>query len=133
MINTRITYTREYDNVPVEGVLVERFKHTNDFYSETKDIALIYYEDWVTRPTKPYFEDDDGDLVCEPVLVTRPMFRYVEVSNDRLKIYENEKSIYEAKSKFELMDKYTPSDCFVKEWYVEDFIYNFVNYDGIKI
>lgn len=31
------------------------------------------------------------------------------------------------------MDKYTPSDCFVKEWYVEDFIYNFVNYDGIKI
>lgn len=97
MINTRITYIREYDNVPVEGVLVERFKHTNDFYNETKDIALIYYKDWVARPTKPYFEDDDGDLVCEPVHVTRPMFRYVEVSNDRLKIYENEKSIYEAK------------------------------------
>ena len=133
MINTRITYTREYDNVPVEGVLVERFKHTNDFYNETKDIALIYYKDYVGRQTKPYFEDEDGDLVCEPILISRPIFRYVDVSNDRLKIYKNEKSIYEANNKIELMNKYTPETCFVKEWYLEDFIYNFVNYNSIKL
>ena len=133
MINTRITYTREYDNVPIEGVLVERFTHTNEDYGQTKDICLIYYKDWIARPTGPYFEDDDGDLVCEPVLVTRPMFRYVEATNNRLKIYENEKSIYEAENRVELMDKYTPFDYFVKEWYVEDWIYNFVNYNGIKI
>ena len=36
MINTRITYTREYDNVPVEGVLVERFNHINEGYIEFK-------------------------------------------------------------------------------------------------
>jgi len=133
MLNTRITYTREYDNVPIEGVLIERFTHTNEGYGQTKDICLIYYKDWIARDCPPYFEDYDGDLVCEPILFARPMFRYVEASNDRLKIYENEKSIYEAENKVELMDKYTPSSCFVKEWYIEDWLYNFVNYNGIKI
>ena len=132
MLNIRITYTREYDNVPIEGVLVERFTHTNEGYGQTKDIALIFYKDFVGKPTT-YFEGDDGDLVTNPVLVSRPLFRYVDISNDRLKIYESEKSIYEAKNKVELMDKYTPFNCFVKEYYLEDNIYNFVNYNGIKI
>lgn len=129
MINTRITYTREYDNVPIEGVLVKRFTHTNDEYGQTKDICLIYYNDWIGRDCPPHFKDNDGDLVCDPVLITRPIFRYVEVSNDRLKIYENEKSIYEANNIYELMDKYTPDTCFIKEYYCEDWLYNFVNYN----
>ena len=113
MINTRITYTRKCDNVPVEGVLVRKFTHTND--GETKDIALIYYKELV--------ETIDDELK------ERPVFRYVEVSNNRLKIYENEKSIYEAENMLNLVDKYTPEYCFIKEYYIEDWTYCFVNYD----
>lgn len=115
MINIRINYTRPFDNIPTEGVLVERFTHTNKGYGVTKDIALIYYNDFVNRNTE------------------RPVFRYVEASDDRLKIYENEKSIYEAPNKIMLMNKYTPKSCFIKEWYIEDWLYNFVNYNNIKI
>lgn len=131
MLNTKITYTREYDNIPIEGVLIRRFTHTNEGYGQTKEIALIFYEDWVGRPTEPYFEDDDGDLVCEHVLVTRPLFRYVEVDNYRLQIYEGEKSKYEGENMIDLMDKYCKYQN-VKEYYIEDGVYNFVNYDGIK-
>lgn len=131
MLNTKITYTREYDNVPIEGVLIRKFTHTNECYGQTKEIALIFYEDWVGKPTEPYFEDDDGDLVCECVLVTRPLFRYVELDNDRLQIYEGEKSKYEAENMIDLMDKYCKYQN-VKEYYIEDGVYNFVNYDGIR-
>lgn len=131
MLNTKITYTREFDNVPIEGVLVRRFTHTNKGYGQTKEIALIFYEDWVARPTEPYFEDDYGDLVCEHILVSRPLFRYVEVDNDRLQIYEKEKSKYEAENMVDLMDKYCKYQN-VKEYYIQDWVYIFVSYDDIK-
>lgn len=130
MINTKIIYTREWDNIPVEGVLVDRFTHTN--YGQTKEIALIFYEDWISRETEPYFPDDYGDLVGESIHLTRPLFRYVEVNDNRLKIYEGEKSKYEAQSKYELMMKYCKYQN-IKEYYIEDWAYIFVNYDGIKI
>ena len=127
MINTRITYIRGLDNVPIEGVLVRRFTRTNG--GKTKDVALIYYNDWVGKRTGHHFEDDDGDVIHDQILAERPVFRYVEVSDDRLKIYENEKSIYEAENMLELMDKYTPESWFIKEFYMEDWMYVFVNYD----
>ena len=132
MLNTKIIYNRPYDNFPSEGVLVRRFIHTNESYGQTKEIALIFYEDFISRSTEPYFEDDDGDLVCESILVLRPLFRYVEVSDKNLTICEGEKSKYEAENIVDLMTKYCKYQA-VKEYYVEDWIYNFVNYDGIKI
>jgi len=113
MLDIKITYCSEYDDIPREGVLVERLKHNG------KDVALIFYPEWITRNAPPYFEDDDGDLVCEPIHVTRYLFRYVYPDNKRLTIYPNEKSVCQGKDKNDLVEKYCKYER-VKECYFND-------------
>lgn len=102
MINIRITYCREFDGFDSEGVLVKKISYKG------KEIALIFYKDFVGKPTRTHFEDDDGDLVYEKVLVEEFVFRYVELKNKRLHIY-NEKSYYRGKDEKELIKKYGES------------------------
>lgn len=118
MIDTRITYSSGYDNIPREGVLVERLEH------DGRDVCLIFYEDWVAREVPPYFEDDDGDMVCACIHIIRYMFRYVYADDERLTIYPNEKAVCPAETKEELPQKYCKL-CPVKEFYFNslDYIY----------
>lgn len=102
MINIRITYCREFDGFDSEGVLVKKISYKG------KEIALIFYKDFVGKETGTYFEDDDGDIVYDKVLVEKFVFRYVELKNKRLHIY-NEKSYYCGKDKKELVKKYGES------------------------
>lgn len=102
MINIRITYCREFDSFDSEGVLVKKISYKG------KEIALIFYKDFVGKPTRTYFEDDDGDIVYDNVLVEEFVFRYVELKNKRLHIY-NEKSYYHGKDEKELIKKYGES------------------------
>ena len=99
MINIRITYCREFDSFDSEGVLVKKISYKG------KEIVLIFYKDFVGKPTHTHFEDDDGDLVYDKVLVEEFVFRYVELKNKRLHIY-NEKSYYCGKDEKELIKKY---------------------------
>lgn len=99
MINIRITYCREFDGFDSEGVLIKKISYKG------KEIALIFYKDFVGKPTHTHFEDDDGDIVYDKVLVEEFVFRYVELKNKRLHIY-NEKSYYCAKNEKEFIKKY---------------------------
>jgi hypothetical protein len=99
MVNIRITYCREFDGFDSEGVLVKKISYKG------KEIALIFYKDFVGKPTHTHFEDDDGDIVYDKVLVEEFVFRYVELKNKRLHIY-NEKSYYCGKDEKELIKKY---------------------------
>ena len=100
MINIRITYCGEYDGFDSEGVLIKKIPYRG------KEIALIFYKDFVGKPTHTHFEDDDGDLVYDKVLVEEFVFRYVNLDNERLHIYQNEKSYYCGKDEKELVKKY---------------------------
>ena len=99
MINIRITYCREFDGFDSEGVLVKKISHKG------KEIALIFYKDFLGQETSTHFEDDDGDIVYSKVLVEKFVFRYVELKNERLHIYD-EKSCYCGKDEKELIKKY---------------------------
>jgi hypothetical protein len=103
MINIRITYCREFDGFDSEGVLVKKISYKG------KKIALIFYKDFIGKPTHTHFEDDDGDLVYDKVLVEEFVFRYVNLDNERLHIYQNEKSYYCGKDEKELIKKYGES------------------------
>lgn len=116
MLDIRITYSSEYDNMPRDGVLVERLEHNG------RDVALIFYPEWVARDVPPYFEDDDGDLVCEPIHVIRYLFRYVHVDNKRLTIYPNEKSVCQGEDKNDLVEKYCKYEP------VEEFYFSSLDY-----
>lgn len=98
MINIRVTYCREFDNFDSEGVLVKKISHNG------KEVALIFYKDFVTKPSRLY-----GDLVWDNVLDEEFVFRYVELENKRLHVYENEKSCYCGKNENELIKKYGES------------------------
>jgi len=115
MIDKKIYFERSYDNVPVEGRLVEEFERTNGDLG-TKHIALIFYPEMLS-----YLVDDQ--VIYKEKLV----FRYVEYDNKHLHIKE-EPSIYQGNTKYDLLKNYCQS-----EFYIEDSIYNFVNYEGIKI
>lgn len=103
MINIRITYCREFDGFDSEGVLVKKISYKG------KEIALIFYKDFVGKETSSYFEDDDGDIVYEKVLVEKFVFRYVELKNKRFHIYNEKSSYYCAKDENELIKKYGES------------------------
>lgn len=103
MINIRITYCREFDGFDSEGVLVKKISYKG------KEIALIFYKDFVGKETGTYFEDDDGDIVYSKVLVEKFVFRYVELKNKRLHIYNEKSSYYCAKDEKELIKKYGES------------------------
>lgn len=103
MINIRITYCREFDGFDSEGVLVKKISYKG------KEIALIFYKDFVGKETSSYFEDDDGDIVYEKVLDEKFVFRYVELKNKRLHIYNEKSSYYCAKDENELIKKYGES------------------------
>jgi len=111
MIETRAIYVREYDDKPIEGVVINRFTHRN--YGLEKDIVLIFYKDVIDN-------------------IERPVLRYVEANNTRLTIDIITPAIYTANNLYDLLTKYC-SDYFVKEYYIEDSVYNFVNYSGLKI
>ena len=111
MIETRAVYIRECDDKPIEGVVVDRFTHRN--YGVEKDIVLIFYKDIIGG-------------------VERPVLRYVEANDARLTISIITPAIYKANSLYKLLKTYC-KDYWPKEYYVEDEIYNFVNYRGLKI
>lgn len=113
MLDTRITYNSEYDNIPMEGVLVNKFEHNG------REVGLIFYREWIARDAPPYFEDEDGDLICEPIHVRRYLFRYVHIDNKRLTIYPGEKSICQGEDKNDLIEKYCKYEP-VKEFYFND-------------
>ena len=73
-----------------------------------KEIALIFYKDFVGKPTRTYFEDDDGDFVYNMALIEKFVFRYVELKNKRLRVYD-EKSYYRGEDEKELIKKYGES------------------------
>lgn len=115
MVDKKITYKRPYDDKDVEGRLVEVFDHTNKILG-TKKIALIFYPDIFKYLTK------DGYIEKE-ILV----FRYINYNDNRLHIFD-EPSKYQGNTKYDILKNYCTS-----EIYIEDSIYNFVNYEGIKI
>ena len=114
MIDKKIYFERAHDNVPVEGRLVEEFEHTNGDLG-TKHIALIFYPEVITF-------NIDGETILKEKLV----FRYVEYDNKHLHIKE-EPSKYHGNSKYDLLKNYCKT-----EFYIEDKLYNFVNYDHVK-
>lgn len=114
MLDKKIIYKRPVDGKEVEGRLIKSFSHTNKSYGQTKDVALIFYEDLIASVW------GDGKMI--PKLV----FKYVELGDADLKIFD-EDSIYPGDSEYELIKKYT-----TMEYYIEDWLYNFVNYEGIK-
>lgn len=77
-----ITYTSEYDNIPCEGILLDRFHCSHD--GDSMDVALVFYREFMARECGHGFEDDDGDIVYSSVIVRRPVFRYVDVSEGRI-------------------------------------------------
>ena len=112
MINKKVIYKRPYDDLEIEGRLIEQFEHTNKSLG-TKNISVIFYKD--------KFKSNWNNNIYEKMV-----FRYIESDDDRLTIFDNI-SKYDGNSKYELIKKYGTS-----EFYIEDGIYNFVNYDGIK-
>lgn len=114
MLDNKILYKRPADGKEVEGRLIKSFSHTNESYGQTKDIALIFYEDLISSTWS------DGELL------PRLVFKYVEIDDENL-IITSDKSIYKGNSIYELIKKYGTI-----EYYIEDWLYNFVNYDGIK-
>lgn len=100
MFDIKIIYCSEYDEIEREGVLIKKLTHNGN------DLALIFYPEWIAIDHPPYFEDDDGDIVCEPLLAVRFVFRYVDISHGRLTIYDNEKSKYTGETEDELIEKY---------------------------
>lgn len=115
MVDKKILYKRSYDNIDVEGRLVDDFDHTNNILG-TKHIALIFYPEMISYLI-------DGETIWKEKLV----FRYVEYNDERLHIFD-EPAKYQGNTKYDLLKNYCKM-----EFYIEDNIYNFVNYEGIKI
>lgn len=113
LLDKKIIYKRPFDDKEIEGRLVKSFTHTNPYWKESKNLGLIFYEDIISNGT---FNRD----------ITENVFKYIDINDERLTIY-NESSIYPGDSIYELIKKYANI-----EYYIEDYLYNFVNYNTPK-